>query len=183
MSAQVLGQKVGLNAQEFNHALKEAGLLSGGPGAYAVTDKGAKFAAGQFHQRGTGGYAHMNPSWETTTWDDAVLGVLDLSDDAKRRIQQAVSDMRKARQAARAVRSQAVAIADISRNDVVGARGGYALTKAGGTLLAGVAAYGIFKAIPLVQNLRNGKAAPGLKDRVPPKPDAGEEAGTDELTT
>ena len=60
-SARILGQQVGLSAQEMNHALKEAGFLSGEPGAYSVTEKGAKYAIEQFFQRGTGGYALLQP--------------------------------------------------------------------------------------------------------------------------
>lgn len=181
-SARILGQPLGLTAQEINYALKEAGFLSGEPVAYSVTEKGAKYATGQLHGRGTGGYLTYNPSWMTTTWDDSVVAALSLSEAKKRLIRQAVSD---ARRTARAARSAAAVVADTSSRGAGAARGGggYALTPAGRMLLAAVAAHGIFKAVPLVQKVWSEKAAPGLKnlkDRVQPKPDAGEEAGTDD---
>src|SRR4051812_13651701 len=156
--------------------------MSGEPGAYSVTEQGAKYAIEQFHQRGTGGYACYNPSWETKTWDDSVLGALSLSEAKKRLIRQVVSD---ARRTARAARSAAAVVADRSSRGAGAARGGggYALTPAGRMLLAAVAAYGIYKSVPLVPKVWSEKAAPGLKnlkDRVQPKPDAGEEAGTDD---
>lgn len=179
-SARILGQALGLTAQEMNYALKEAGFLSGEPGAYSVTEKGAKFAAEQFWSRGTGGYLTFNPSWETRTWDDSVLAALSLSEAKKRLIRQAVSD---ARRTARAARSAAAAVAEPSRAAAARGGGGYALTPAGRTMVAAVAAYGIYKAVPLVRKVWSEKAAPGLKnlkDRVQPKPDAGGEAGTDD---
>src|SRR5690242_8087535 len=111
----------------MNYALKEAGFLTGEPGAYAVTEKGAKFATEQFHQRGTGGYTSFNPSWETRTWDKSILGELDLSDDALRQIRQAVS---AARAAARAARNEAAAVAD-TFGTTLSAREGGTLTPLG----------------------------------------------------
>jgi hypothetical protein len=177
MSARVLGEAFGLTAQELNYALKEAGFLSGEPGMYSVTEKGAKFAAEEDHSRGTGGYAHYNRAWTTRTWDDSAVGELDLTDDRKSEIRQAVSAARRAARAAS--RSEAAAV-DTSTNEAVGARSGAndALVKAVGTLLASVAVYGIYKAVPHVQKLWSERAVPGLKDlkdRVLSKPGAEEE--------
>ena len=174
MSARVLGEAFGLTAQELNYALKEAGFLSGEPGMYSVTEKGAKFAAEEDHSRGTGGYAHYNRAWTTRTWDDSAVGELDLTDDRKSEIRQAVSAARRA-----ASRSEAAAV-NTSTNEAVGARSGAndALVKAVGTLLASVAVYGIYKAVPHVQKLWSERAVPGLKDlkdRVLSKPGAEEE--------
>jgi hypothetical protein len=35
------------------------------------------------HQRGTGGYSFMNPSWSTVAWDESVRDLLDVSDEGK----------------------------------------------------------------------------------------------------
>jgi hypothetical protein len=177
MSARVLGQAFGLTAQELNYALKEAGFLSGKPGMYSVTEKGAKFVAEEDHSRGTGGYAHFNREWTTRTWDDSVAGELDLTDDRKREIRQAVS---AARRAVRAASRSEAAVVDTSTNRAVDARGSAsdALAKTVGTLLASVTVYGIYKAVPHVRRLWSERAAPGLKDlkdRVPSKPGAEEE--------
>ena len=191
MSARILGQRLGLTAQEFNYALKEAGFLSGEPGAYSVTERGAKLAAEEYHHRGTGGYDHYNRWWETRTWDDSVVGELDLSDARRTQIRQAVSDLRRAARAARSEaavvadrpRHRAAVVADRSRSDAVGARVVDIDALAKPVLLTAVAAYGIYKAVPLARKLWNEKAAPGLKDlkdRVQPKADAGEDAGTDD---
>lgn len=183
-SARILGQELGLTAQEMNHALKEAGFLSGEPGAYSVTEKGAKFVAEKYHERGTGGYAHYNRAWETRSWDDSVVSHLNLSDDRKRQIRQAVSE---ARRTARAARSAAVVVADTPPATVptTSAREAVAVLRSTGTgraMLVAAAAYGGYRAAPLVQKLWNEKAAPGLenlRDRVWPRPDAREEAATD----
>jgi hypothetical protein len=175
----------------MNYALKEEGFLSGEPGAYSVTEKGAKFAAEQGHHRGTGGYDYYNRWWETRTWDDSVAGELNLSDDRKRQIRQAISDQRRTARAARSeaavvadrARHQMAAVADRSRSDAVGARVVDIDALAKPVLLAAAAAYGIYKAVPLARKLWNENAAPGLKGlegRVQPKPDTGDEAGTDD---
>lgn len=188
-SARILGQALGLTAQELNYALKEAGFLSGEPGLYSVTDKGAKYAFEKYEKRGTGGYAQYNPSWETRSWDDSVLAELNLTDAKKRWIQQAASDLRRTRRAERSAATAAWAADDASRRAAAGAAqgaGGSMLTPAGWTLLAvvaaSVAAYGIYKAAPLVQRVWKEKAAPGLKGLIDRVLAAGEDAGTDDRT-
>lgn len=90
-----------------------------------------------------------------------MAGELDLTDDRKREIRQAVS---AARRAAKAASRSEAAVLDTSPNEAVDARGGAndALVKAMGTLLASVAVYGIYKAVPHVQKLWSERAAPGL---------------------
>lgn len=75
-SARVLGREFGRTAAEMNKLLKEHGYLYGNPGAYGLTEKGQQFGDEQYHSRGTGGYAHYNPSWETRTWNDETPAAL-----------------------------------------------------------------------------------------------------------
>lgn len=75
-SARLLGFELGRTAREMNELFKQHGYLEGEPGAYGLTDKGAQYAEEQYHSRGTGGYAHYNPSWETRTWNDATIAAL-----------------------------------------------------------------------------------------------------------
>jgi len=75
-SARVLGREFGRTAPEMNKLLKEHGYLYGNPGAYGLTEKGQQFAEEHYHSRGTGGYAHYNPSWETRTWNDETAAAL-----------------------------------------------------------------------------------------------------------
>lgn len=90
-SARILGQDYGLTAQEMNFVLKEEGFLDGDPGNYFVTEKGKKYAEEQDHSRGTGGYSWYNRAWTTRTWDDGVTDELDITDDRKKEIRQAMS--------------------------------------------------------------------------------------------
>lgn len=60
----------------MNELLKDYDYLYGNPGAYGLTEKGQQYAEEQYHSRGTGGYAHYNPSWETRTWNDETAAAL-----------------------------------------------------------------------------------------------------------
>lgn len=80
-SARILGQDIGLNAQEMNYLLKEEGFLDGEAGNYTVTEKGAPFAEEQDHHRGTGGYAYYNRHWTTRSWDESISNALDITED------------------------------------------------------------------------------------------------------
>lgn len=163
-SAQVLGHKLGLTAEEVNFALKEAGLLSGNPGAYGVTELGAKFAAEQHHHRCTGGYAHYNRHWETRTWDESVVDLLDLTADRMNQIRKSVADARRAVRAAR----NGAAVAAAPASTAITTRGGasVSLVKRDHARLAAAAAaaYGIYKAVPFVQRFWVQRAAPGLRN-------------------
>lgn len=59
-SARILGEELGLTAQEMNQLLKDQDLLEGDPDAYAVTEKGIKFAKETDFHRGPGGYSCYN---------------------------------------------------------------------------------------------------------------------------
>src|SRR3954466_6390609 len=89
-SARDLGARIGLSDQEFNIALMLAGLLDGEPGAWSLTEKGARFAAVHYHQNGYGGYAHR--SWDTTKWLQTVIDELDLSEEGIREIRQVIAN-------------------------------------------------------------------------------------------
>ena len=89
----------GLGSQEIHWLLHRAGMLEGQPGAWSPTEKALPYIAEEFRQRGTGGYAFMNPSWQWLTWDPAVLDKLDLSDAGKQWARQVVKDRRLAQQA------------------------------------------------------------------------------------
>lgn len=107
MSATRLGLERGLSAEVINFALKLAGLQDGEPGAWWATEEGAPHVAEQFRQRGTGGYAHFNPSWGWQTWDPAVIDKLDLSEAGIARIRQVIADRKLAQKAAREVATAA----------------------------------------------------------------------------
>ena len=97
-SARELGSRVGLTAQEFNVALKRAGLLAGEPGAYYFTELGTRLATTHLHDNGYGGYAAR--AWEITTWPETVTEMLDLSEDGIAGIRQFLADRRAAQWAA-----------------------------------------------------------------------------------
>lgn len=83
-SAGVLGSDFGKTAKEMNAVLKDHGYLYGEPGAYGLTEKGQFYGEERHHSRGTGGYAHYNPGWETRTWNDDTAAALraDMEDNA-----------------------------------------------------------------------------------------------------
>ena len=62
-SARVLGQEIGLTAQEMNQLLKAEGMLEGEPGAYSPTEKGKKYVNETDYHRGPGGYSWYNRDW------------------------------------------------------------------------------------------------------------------------
>lgn len=97
-SASELGARVGLTAQEFNVALKHAGLLDGEPGAYHFTELGKRLATTHLHDNGYGGYAAR--AWDITTWPETVTEMLDLSEDGIAGIRQFLADRRAAQWAA-----------------------------------------------------------------------------------
>ena len=83
-SARTLGREFGKTAQEMNLLLKEHGYLGGEPGAYDLTEKGARYGQEQDHHRGTGGYAHYNRYWTTRTWNDETAASLAADIEAAR---------------------------------------------------------------------------------------------------
>lgn len=83
-SARVLGWEFGRSAREMNALFKEHGYLEGEPGAYGLTEKGAQYAAEQYHHAGTGGYSWYNRDWETRSWNDDTAAALRADIDAAR---------------------------------------------------------------------------------------------------
>lgn len=71
MSARLLGYQLGKTAQQMNALLREHGYLTGLPGAYELTDKGAAFAKIDWDSNGYGG-SH-NATWSIRRWDPSVL--------------------------------------------------------------------------------------------------------------
>jgi hypothetical protein len=163
-SARILGQGYGLTAQEMNFVLKEDGFLSGEPGNYTVTEKGARYADEQDHSRGTGGYAQYNRAWTTRTWRDGIEDELDITEDRKKEIRQVIS---AAKQRIGESGNEGIA----SERDVFGGKDadtaggeGASLAAAVGVVLLVVSAYGVYRAAPYISRLWNDKAAPGLKN-------------------
>lgn len=162
-SARVLGQEYGLTAQEMNFVLKEEGFLGGEPGNYTVTEKGEKFAEQQDDSRGTGGYRCYNPAWTTRTWDYGITDELDITEDRKKEMRQAISiakqKINKSEDEDMAVECGNCTNEDADSTDT----NNDALVMAVGALLVAVSAYGIYKAAPYIKRWWNDKAVPGLK--------------------
>ncbi|MFI5820194.1 hypothetical protein ACIA8I_13885 [Streptomyces rishiriensis] len=180
-SARVLGQSYGLTAQEMNFILKEEGFLDGEPGNYSVTEKGKEYADEQHHSRGTGGYAQYNRAWSTTTWNDEIANELEITDERKREIRQAISDARRKAGESDNVDADAADESDGTDGDESHDSNG-ALVAAVGALLLAASAYGVYRAVPYVKRFLNDKALPGIKnvkDRVWMKGKAGEEADSE----
>jgi hypothetical protein len=167
----------------MNVILKELGYLEGDPGAYGVTEKGAKYAFEKDHHRGPGGYSWYNRDWTTRTWDDGIVEELHVTDDLKHKAQEAVSAAR--RRMAETVADDFGAGADAVADNAANAAGNgkrVAVVAGGAAFLAG-SAYGIYKAAPHAKKLLDEKVVPGLKnikDKVLRKSDKdpGSEPGT-----
>jgi hypothetical protein len=150
----------------MNVILKELGYLEGDPGAWGVTKKGAKYAFEKDHHRGPGGSPWYNRDWTTTSWDDAIVGELNVTDDLKRKAQEGVSAARAAKRGATAVADDISANADTVTDNAATATGNVkrvAVAAAGLVVLAG-SAYGIYKAAPHAKKLLDEKVVPGLKN-------------------
>lgn len=100
-SARILGDELGLTAQEMNVMLENEGYLSGTPGNYAVTDKGGPYAREQDFHSGPGGYPCYNRDWSTRTWDDAILEQMRVTDDMRRNARDMAASIRRTRRAQR----------------------------------------------------------------------------------
>lgn len=159
-SVSALGSRVGLSAQEFNVALKRAGLLDGEPGAWRLTEAGAPFAAVRDHTNGHGGFAYR--AWDTTTWLETVTDKLDLSEAGVGQIRQVLADRRLAQKVARdagtAAAEEAFRRAQAAKRaaDAAGSA-----THAPVVLGLGAAAtaYGLYKAVPMVRRRWQQRAA------------------------
>lgn len=170
-SVSALGSRVGLSAQEFNVALKRAGLLDGEPNAWRLTEAGAPFAAVRDHTNGYGGFAHR--SWDTTTWLETVIEKLDLSEAGVAQIRQVLADRRLAQKIAR---DAGTAAAEEAFRQVQAAK--RAADAAGSAtrapvvalgLGAAATAYGLYKAVPVVRRRWQQRGdAPAHENEGPP---------------
>jgi len=177
-SATKLGDEYGLTAQEMNFVLKEEGYLDGEPGDYSVTEKGKKYAEEQYFHRGTGGYERYNAYWSTRTWDESITDELDITDERKKAIRQAISI---AKQKSKESNDEDLAFDYNSfGNEYLATTDddNDGLVVAVGALLLAVSVYGIYKAAPHIQHWWNDKAVTGIrkmKNKI-----AGKEEVTDE---
>ncbi|MDR0913804.1 MAG: hypothetical protein LBM65_01350 [Oscillospiraceae bacterium] len=160
-SSRILGNEYGLSAQEMNYILKKEGFLSGEPGDYSVTEKGAEFANERDFHRGTGGYSHYNRYWTTRSWDDSIESELDITDDLKNEAKNAVFESRKRQwDEIKAARQEADAKFLASQNNITepyeNAEENDELILDGKTALGGAViiggllaiGYGVYKAVP-----------------------------------
>lgn len=164
-SARIMGQDYGLTAQEMNFVLKEEGYLDGEPGSYSVTEKGSSYAVEEDHHRGTGGYSWYNRYWTTRTWDDSIQDEIEITDERKKEIREALA---LAKQKIRESEDTDISISspdtDMNSEDVSENDDSDPLVLAIGALIVGVSVYGIYKAAPYVKNWWNDKAVPGIKE-------------------
>lgn len=162
-SARLLGQSLGLSAQEINLILKEEGFLAGEPGKYSVTEKGAKYAIEKDFHRGTGGYDHYNRNWSTRTWDDGITSELDIADDKKKAIREAIAAAKRKISEANGVEKatdlDSIKIDDIGSTDV----NKKILIIAIIVLLIAVSSYGLYKSAPYIKRWWKKWAEPRLK--------------------
>lgn len=108
VSARILGQDYGLNAQEMNRVLVKEGFLTGQPGYYSLTDKALEFAKEKDFHRGTGGYSWYNRYWTTRTFDDSIKELLNVTPELKEEVRSEIAAEKAARYAAQAAaRAQA----------------------------------------------------------------------------
>ncbi len=101
LSARLLGEAYGLNAEEMNRVLKKLGFLEGEPGNYTPTEKAMKYVMEKDYHRGCGGYSSYNRYWTTRTFDDSITDVLDITDDIIAEVRRDIADVKAARKVAR----------------------------------------------------------------------------------
>ena len=163
-SARIMGQDYGLTAQEMNFVLREEGYLDGEPGSYSVTEKGLAYAVEEDHHRGTGGYSWYNRYWTTRTWDDSIQDEIEITDERKKEIREALA---LAKQKIRESEDEDISISsadiDIDNEEVSKDNDSDPLVLAIGALIVGVSVYGIYKAAPYVKSWWNDKAVPGIR--------------------
>lgn len=161
-SATALGQEYGLTAREMNFVLREEGFLGGEPGNYTVTEKGEKFAEEQDYHRGTDGYAYYNRYWTTRTWDNGITEKLDITEDRKKEIRQAIASAKQ--KISKSEEEDITINCDSYGNETADrADDDYdALVAAVAVLLIAASSYGIYKATPYIKQWWNNKAIPGL---------------------
>ena len=168
-SARILGMDIGLNAEEMNCLLMLEGFLSGEPGAYFVTDKGAPYADEEDHHRGTGGYAWYNRYWTTRTWDESVLDEIDITGEKLDAVRAAVAERRRAHREdleRRSAEAEAAYLAQQNADNVTESPEDItvdlgSLIRVGG-VVAGLLAvgYGVYKIVPRVIDWWKGNKKP-----------------------
>lgn len=184
-SATDLGRHFKATGEEINLLLKDQGFTYGSPGAYGVTQKGAPFGIQEYHQRGNGGYAYMNPSWEQTYWDDSIREVLEVTPERLAKVSADISANRLARSAARKA-AQADADAAFLASQASDAAQSTSTTIdprklliwVGLALLTVGVGYGIYNLSPVIKRKWDDSAVPSLsklKERI-----AGRTSETDE---
>lgn len=148
MSAEVLGRDHGLSAQEMNWVLKLGGVLDGEPGAWGLTEKGARYAAERLDWL-------FDNSWVKRTWGPAVLGELDLSEAGKRRAREAAADWRRAKKLAREAAASAPLVLPVAAENAAAAARTVDPETLAKVLLpvlaAGAVGYGLYKTVPSVR--------------------------------
>ncbi|MFF3208414.1 hypothetical protein [Streptomyces sp. NPDC002962] len=75
-SATVLGREIGKTGREMNVLLHRHGYLTGGPGAYALTEKGGKYGSQEEQSSGDVRSPSYYRQWTVTTWSDELLAAL-----------------------------------------------------------------------------------------------------------
>lgn len=86
-----LGRELGLNSQETNILLRDAGYLEGEPGDWRLTEKGQEHAEQQHWDVSS----PMHAGYVTTRWDDSVLeGLGEVSPERKQQIDDEISARR-----------------------------------------------------------------------------------------
>lgn len=174
-SVTYLGRPFGLSGQEFNVGLWLAGLLNGEPGAWRITEQGKRFATEHYHENGYGGVAHR--SWDTTTWLETVIDEVDLSEAGIARLRQFIAARKLAqkeeRKAATAAAEEAFRAFQAAKHSADAAPdvGSATRTRVIAGLGVAVAAYGLYKAVPLVRRRwQQRSGAPGhAQDREAPR--------------
>lgn len=145
-SATVLGDPHGLSGIEMNLALKAAGLLTGEPGRYSITEEGSRYGIETYHQT-----SHRS-GYDAITWDPSVVSELDLSSDGKRQVRELADLLQHERAAQRAAARAAEAAA--AAPQVTAEASGDGVDRRvviGGLLVAALAAYGIWKLAPRIK--------------------------------
>lgn len=164
VSARILGESYGLNAQEMNLALVKNGVLEGEPGAYRLTEKGKLYAHEKDNHRGPGGYSWYNRDWTTVSYDKAIKNELRITPAMKAEIREELSARRAAqrascakamnaaeeaflnnRMAQESERSEAHSAAALSVDLDEAAKYGFLI------LCAAAACYGLYKLCPVVK--------------------------------
>lgn len=168
MSARILGEKLGLTGQEMNYALKAAGFLNGTPGDYDITEKAKPFVVEQDFHRGNGGYAIYNKYFTTRKWNEDILGKLNLDNEHKAEIRNAVANDRRLKKEASLVAQQVFTpcVTDVIEKDEceVSKLETKDLVKIGGVIIAVTATgYVIYKVAPRVKRWWKTKVMPRIK--------------------